>query len=78
MAEPKTKKTRESVAKFIASIEDEVERICDLGCTRVNEIIATTASGKSVPELAGLNAGDSERVLERLKSIMAIYEARED
>jgi hypothetical protein len=62
----------------IASIEDEVERICDLGCTRVNEIIATTASGKSVPELAGLNAGDSEKVLERLKSIMAIYEARED
>jgi hypothetical protein len=62
----------------IASIEDEVERICDLGCARVNEIIATTASGKSVPELAGLNAGDSERVLERLKSIMAIYEARED
>jgi len=62
----------------IASIEDEVERICDLGCARVNEIIATTASGKSVPELAGLNAGDSEKVLERLKSIMAIYEARED
>jgi hypothetical protein len=62
----------------IASIEGEIERICDLGCTRVNEIIATTAAGKSVPELAGLNAGDSERVLARLKSIMAIYEARED
>ena len=60
-----------------ASIEDELERICDLGCTRVNEILAGAGSGKAMPEIAGLNAADSEEVLERLKSIMAIYEARE-
>jgi hypothetical protein len=61
-----------------ASIEAELERICDLGCTRLNEIIARASSGKSVPELAGLNAADSEEVLDRLKSIMAIYAAREN
>jgi hypothetical protein len=61
-----------------ASIEAELDRICDLGCTRVNEIIAGTSSGKPMPELAGLNAADSEEVLDRLKSIMAIYEAREN
>jgi len=61
-----------------ASIDAELDRICDLGCTRVNEIIAGASSGKAVPELAGLNAADSEEVLERLKSIMAIYEAREN
>ena len=60
-----------------ASIEDELERICDLGCTRVNEILAGAGSGKAMPEIAGLNAADSEEVLDRLKSIMAIYEARE-
>jgi len=60
-----------------ASIEDELERICDLGCTRVNEILAGAGSGKNMPEIAGLNAADSEEVLDRLKSIMAIYEARE-
>jgi len=62
----------------MASIEDELERICDLGCTRVNEIIAGASGGKPVPELAGLNAADSEEVLERLKSIMAIYEVSEE
>jgi hypothetical protein len=60
-----------------ASIDVELDRICDLGCTRVNEIIAGASSGKPVPELAGLNAADSKEVLDRLKSIMAIYEARE-
>jgi len=62
----------------MASIEDELERICDLGCTRVNEIIDGASNGKPVPELAMLNAADSEEVLDRLKSIMAIYEAREN
>jgi len=35
-------------------------------------------SGKPVPELADLNAADSEEVLDRLKSIMATYEVREN
>lgn len=61
-----------------ASIEVELERICDLGCLRVSEILAGVSSGKLVPELAGLNAADSEEILHRLKSIMAIYEAREN
>ena len=61
----------------MASIDDELDLICDLGCTRVNEIIADADSGKPVPELAGLNATDSEEVLNRLKDIMAIYKARE-
>jgi len=61
-----------------ASIEAELERICDPGCMKVNEIIAGASSGKSVPELAGLNGADSEEVLDRLKSIMAIYEARKN
>ena len=49
----------------MASIEDELERICDLGCTRVNEIIDGASNGKPVPELTMLNAADSEEVLDR-------------
>ena len=62
----------------MASIDDELDLICNLGCTRVNEIIAGADSGKAVPELAGLSAVDSEEVVARLKDIMAIYEAREN
>ena len=60
-----------------ASIEVELERICNVGCTRVDEITAGAVSGKPVPELARLNAIDSDEVLDRLKCIMAIYNARE-
>ena len=62
----------------IASIDDELDRICDLGCARVNAIIAAAGAGEPVPELAGLNTADSKDVLERLKDIMAIYAAREN
>lgn len=61
-----------------ASVDAELDRICDLGCTRVNKIINDASSGKPVPELVGLNAADSEEVLDRLNGIMAIYRAREN
>ncbi len=61
----------------MASIEAELERICELGCKRVNEIIDRASQGKPIPELAGLKAADSEEVLERLKSIMSIYQSCE-
>ncbi|MCB1763924.1 MAG: PDC sensor domain-containing protein [Gammaproteobacteria bacterium] len=61
----------------VASIEAEVERICDLGCSRVNQVITQADNGRASPELAGLTAADSKEVLDRLKSIMAVYAARE-
>ncbi|MGD2076215.1 MAG: hypothetical protein PVG38_15040 [Gammaproteobacteria bacterium] len=61
-----------------ASIDTELERICELGCTRVNEILAEAGSGQPVPELVGLSAADSREVLDRLQSIMAVYDASGD
>ena len=50
------------------------------GELRTGDILVkcSAGGGKHVPELAGLNAADSEEVLNRLKSIMAIYAAREN
>jgi len=62
----------------IASVDEELDHICDLGCTRVNQILSATDRGEAVPELAGLNAADSKEVLQRLHDIMAIYQARDN
>lgn len=55
-------------------IRTTVEAICELGCERVNQIIADLESGKSVAETAGLPQSDQIQVLQELKDIMSVYD----
>lgn len=57
-----------------AHLQSMVESICELGCTRVNEIIAALESDIHVEETSDLDKTDRQRVLDELKQIMAIYE----
>lgn len=57
------------------SIEQCLTRICELGCTRVSEIIAALEQGRRAPETHGLLAVERAQVLTELKAIMAIYDA---
>jgi len=54
-----------------------VEHICGLGCTRVNEIIDTLENGLACKELEGIPSEHRELVLLELKAIMAVYGANE-
>jgi len=54
-----------------------VERICDLGCSRVYQTIKLMEQGEAVPELKGTNEKTHPAVLEELKTIMAVYDARD-
>lgn len=56
------------------AVAANVEHICGLGCTRVNEIIDTLENGIDCKELEGLPSEHREQVLLELKSIMAVYE----
>ena len=56
-----------------AQVRTTVESICELGCERVNEIIAELESGQRVHETAELSSIDKQTVLHELKAIMAIY-----
>ena len=58
------------------SIEQCLMEICELGCTRVSEIIATLEQGRRTPETDGLLATERAQVLTELKAIMAIYDTR--
>ncbi len=53
-----------------------VESICELGCERVNEVIADLESGRTVAETAEFSGPDQHRVLQELKDIMSVYDRR--
>ena len=55
-------------------IQAVIDSVCELGCERVNEIIASLESGESVSEISGLDDSDQHCVLAELKAIMAVYD----
>ena len=55
-------------------IQSCVESICELGCERVNEIIALIEAGTVVDEVSALDRDEQNRVLRELKAIMAVYD----
>ena len=56
------------------TLQDLVEDLCNLGCIRVNEIIALLEQGKNIPDIPALNRPETEMLLSELKAIMAVYE----
>ena len=53
-------------------IHDVVTQICDLGCTRIRQLIASMESGVALHETGTLNTAECQTVLAELKSIVAI------
>ncbi|MFP3873151.1 MAG: hypothetical protein ACLFV1_01745 [Thiohalophilus sp.] len=54
-----------------------LDHLCGQGCTAVREVIEQIESGDNVPELAGLNSSEQQRLLQELKAIMAVYDTRD-
>ncbi|MCL6557097.1 MAG: hypothetical protein K6T56_12140 [Burkholderiales bacterium] len=55
-------------------VEEAVNRICELGCARVREILAALARGSPVAEMAGLSETERQAVRAELQAIMAVYD----
>ena len=55
-------------------VQSCVESICELGCERVNEIIALIEAEKAVDEVSALDRDEQNRVLHELRAIMAVYD----
>ena len=58
------------------ALEQRIALICELGCTRVREIIGAWTQGQATPESDGLDPRARAHVLAELKAIMAVYDAR--
>ena len=57
-------------------IDQRITQICELGCTRVMEIIVILEQGQSAPETDGLLDAERALVRDELKAIMAVYNTR--
>lgn len=53
-----------------------LEDICNMGCSRVNEIIEQLERGENTDATNGLNKEEIDFVVRELKNIMAVYQKR--
>ena len=58
--------------------DQRITQICELGCTRVTEIITLLEQGQATPETNDLPENERLQVLDELKAIMAVYSLRKD
>jgi len=59
-----------------SGLQSCVEEICSHGCTHVRKIIRLLEARQPPAELQSLTAHERETVLQELKAIMAVYDAR--
>lgn len=55
-------------------IQTVVERLCEDGCSAVNQYIAAIQSGRYPEAMRELDHKDCDAVLAELKSIMSVYD----
>lgn len=53
-----------------------LDRLCNRGCGVVRETIQQMEDGERIPELADLSHNEQQHLLQELKAIMAVYDAR--
>ena len=58
-------------------VEQAVERVCELGCAAVYRVLEAVDDGREPEPLAGLAPELRSRVVLELRSIMAVYDARD-
>ena len=58
-------------------IEQAVEQVCNLGCAAVYRILDEVDRGVDPEPLSALPSGVRSHVVAELRSIMAVYDARE-
>ena len=54
-------------------VEKCVEVLCEKGCSSVREDLEKLESGKVLPETSNLSREELSKVVDELKSIMAVY-----
>ncbi len=52
-----------------------LEQICEQGCRSVNQVIQQLDQGEVIEDIAHLSRVQQQRLLQELKSIMAVYAA---
>jgi hypothetical protein len=57
-----------------ARVEACIDRVCELGCTFVSQLIEELRAGRDHPIYAELDQEERQSLLRELASIMAVYQ----
>ncbi len=55
-------------------VDERVTLICELGCTRVREVISDLQQGRTSPEIENTRPEEQAQILLQLQTIMAVYD----
>jgi len=53
-----------------------IDALCQCGCDAVRATISALESGVVVPQIETLSENERQQVLDELKAVMAVYDAR--
>ena len=53
-----------------------IETLCELGCTQVNQLISDAKNGKEIENLADFEPVEARLIIDELRHIMSVYDAR--
>jgi hypothetical protein len=59
-------------------IQAQIEELCGLGCTQVNQLIDDAKKGKEIDVLADFNQTEVSLIIEELTLIMSVYAETDD
>lgn len=55
-------------------IEAQIEKLCGLGCTQVNQLIDDASNGKKIDALADFSQTEVSLIIHELTVIMSVYD----
>ena len=53
---------------------NNIETLCEQGCTQVNELLEKAESSNNLEELSGFNSRERDQIIDQLSQIMSIYD----
>lgn len=59
-------------------IAAQIEELCGLGCTQVNQLIDDAKKGKEIDALSDFNQTEVSLIIEELTLIMSVYDEKDD
>jgi hypothetical protein len=73
---PVFSRNHSTLAMDTTQVNQCIDALCQCGCDAVRATIEAMEAGADVPQVQTLSSEEREQVLDELKAVMAVYDAR--
>lgn len=53
---------------------DKIEALCELGCSKVNQLLEKAGNGNEIEELSEFSSSEKNLIIDELDEIMSVYD----